>query len=58
MRTLALLPLALTLTGCAFNLNSASPGADVYLNDNRLDTTPVRVKLSNQASRPSRRGFW
>ena len=47
------------LTGCAailgskqkdFDLSSNPPGADVYLNGNRLGSTPVRVKLSNQAT--------
>ena len=51
-------PLLLALTGCAalfgskqkdFNLNSSPPGAEVYLNGNRLGATPVRVKLSNLA---------
>jgi hypothetical protein len=45
------------LTGCAsilgskqkdFDLQSTPQGADVFLNGNRLGTTPVRVKLSNQ----------
>jgi hypothetical protein len=48
--------LALT-TGCAavlgskekqFDLTSTPAGADVYANGNRLGTTPVKVKLSNQ----------
>lgn len=59
MRSLTALSLPLALSGCAavlgtkqkdFSLNSAPPGADVYLNGNRLGQTPVRVKLSNQAT--------
>jgi hypothetical protein len=33
-----------------FNLNSSPTGADVYLNGNRLGGTPLKVKLSNQAT--------
>jgi hypothetical protein len=49
--------LSVPLTGCAavfgskekdFDLHSAPQGADVYLDGNRLGTTPVKVKLSNQ----------
>ena len=59
MRSLTSLSLPVVLSGCAavlgtkqkdFSLNSAPPGADVYLNGNRLGQTPVRVKLSNQAT--------
>lgn len=47
------------LSGCAailgskqkdFDLSSTPNGADVFLDGNRLGTTPVRVKLSNQAT--------
>ena len=52
-------PLLAALVGCAaifgskqkdFDLSSTPQGADVYLNGNRLGTTPVKVKLSNQAT--------
>jgi hypothetical protein len=58
--SLVLVPLFfVTVAGCAavlgskqkdFDLNSNPPGADVYLNGNRLGTTPINVKLSNQAT--------
>jgi hypothetical protein len=49
----------IVLSGCAailgskqkeFSLSSTPTGADVYLNGNRLGATPVRVKLSNEAT--------
>jgi hypothetical protein len=58
MRTLALAVLVFALTGCAavlgskqksFDLHSTPQGADVFLDGNRLGTTPVKVKLSNQS---------
>ena len=58
MRALALSVAMLALTGCAavpgskqkdFDLQSTPPGADVFLDGNRLGSTPVKVKLSNQA---------
>jgi hypothetical protein len=59
MRSLLALLIVLTSSGCAailgtkqkdFNLRSDPGGADVYLNGNRLGATPLRVKLSNQAT--------
>jgi PEGA domain-containing protein len=60
MRQLLVVILLLaTTTGCAailgtkqknFDLNSNPSGADVYLNGNRLGSTPLKVKLSNQAT--------
>jgi hypothetical protein len=59
MRILITAAFVLATTGCAailgskqkdFNLNSNPPGADVYLNGNRLGSTPLKVKLSNQAT--------
>jgi hypothetical protein len=56
MRTLLLIGAVLGMSGCAavlgshqkdFALHSTPPGADVYLDGNRLGTTPVRVKLDN-----------
>lgn len=58
-KLLAVLLVLATTTGCAailgtkqknFDLNSNPPGADVYLNGNRLGSTPLKVKLSNQAT--------
>jgi len=58
MRILALALIAFTLTGCAavlgskqkeFDLHSTPQGADVYLDGNRLGTTPLKARLSNQA---------
>lgn len=58
MRLVALAVAACALTGCAavlgskqkdFDLQSTPQGAEVFLNGNRLGTTPVKVKLSNQA---------
>jgi hypothetical protein len=58
MRTLVLALLAFALTGCAavlgtkqkdFDLQSTPQGADVFLDGNRLGTTPIKVNLSNQA---------
>ena len=58
MRILALAVAAFALTGCAavlgskqkdFDLQSTPQGADVFLDGNRLGSTPVKVKLSNQA---------
>jgi hypothetical protein len=58
MRTLVLTAVLFVLTGCAavlgskqkdFDLHSTPQGADVFLDGNRLGTTPVKVKLSNQA---------
>jgi PEGA domain len=52
-----LLTVSVPLTGCAavfgskqkdFDLQSAPQGAEVYLDGNRLGTTPVKIKLSNQ----------
>ena len=49
----------LLLSGCAavlgskqkeFDLMSTPPGADVYLDGNRLGSTPVKIQLSNQAT--------
>lgn len=57
MRALALAGLAVLSTGCAailgskqkdFSLQSTPEAADVFLDGNRLGTTPVKVKLSNQ----------
>ena len=57
-RLALILPLLASVAGCAaifgskqkdFSLSSAPQGADVYLNGNRLGTTPVKVKLSNLA---------
>jgi hypothetical protein len=51
--------LMLSVTGCAalfgakektFDLRSHPDGADVYLNGNRLGTTPVQARLSNLAN--------
>jgi hypothetical protein len=51
------LSLSAPLSGCAavigrkqkdFDLHSVPQGADVYLDGNRLGTTPVKVNLSNQ----------
>lgn len=59
MRALFLAVSVLGLTGCAavlgskekhFDLQSSPQGAEVFLNGNRLGTTPVKVKLSNQAT--------
>jgi hypothetical protein len=59
MRSLMQVLPIVVLAGCAavlgskqkdFSLSSTPAGADVYLDGNRLGTTPVRVKLSNQAS--------
>lgn len=59
MRQLLAVILVLATSGCAailgskqkdFNLNSNPTGADVYLNGNRLGSTPLKVKLSNQAT--------
>jgi hypothetical protein len=59
MRPLLVAVLVLATSGCAailgtkqkdFNLRSDPGGADVYLNGNRLGATPLRVKLSNQAT--------
>ena len=58
MRILALAIAALVLTGCAavlgskqkdFDLQSTPQGADVFLDGNRPGSTPVKVKLGNQA---------
>jgi hypothetical protein len=58
MRIPALAVVVLALTGCAavlgtkqknFDLQSTPQGADVFLDGNRLGSTPVQVKLSNQA---------
>ena len=58
-RHLHVLLLLFGASGCAaifgskqkdFSLSSAPQGAEVYLNGNRLGTTPVQVKLSNQAN--------
>lgn len=58
MRTLALALITFSLAGCAailgskqkdFDLQSTPQGADVFLDGNRLGTTPVKVRLSNQA---------
>ena len=57
MRALALGFLIVLSTGCAaifgskqkdFDLQSTPAAADVFLNGNRVGTTPVTVKLSNQ----------
>jgi hypothetical protein len=60
MRRIAGLGLVLAIslnTGCAavlgskqkeFDLQSTPQGADVFVDGNRLGTTPVKVKLSNQ----------
>ena len=57
MRAVALAGLVVVSTGCAaifgskqkdFNLQSTPEAADVFLDDNRIGTTPVKVKLSNQ----------
>ena len=59
MRSLMQVLPIVALAGCAavlgskqkdFSLSSTPAGADVYLDGNRLGSTPVRVKLSNQAS--------
>lgn len=59
MRALLLALGVFGLTGCAailgtkqkdFDLRSDPQGAEVYLNGNRVGTTPVKVKLSNQAT--------
>jgi hypothetical protein len=59
MRVLITAAFVLATSGCAailgskqkdFNLNSSPTGADVYLNGNRLGSTPLKVKLSNQAT--------
>ena len=58
MRIPALALAAFALTGCAavlgskqkeFNLQSTPQGADVFLDGNRLGSTPLRAKLGNQA---------
>jgi PEGA domain len=58
MRALILACAVWGLTACAsvlgskqkdFDLRSTPDGADVFLNGNRVGTTPVTVKLSNQA---------
>ena len=59
MRYLIGVVFMLSLSGCAalfgakqktFDLRTQPEGADVYLNGNRLGTTPVQVKLSNLAN--------
>lgn len=59
MRVLIPLTFVLATSACAailgskqkhFNLRSDPAGADVYLNGNRLGSTPLKVKLSNQAT--------
>jgi hypothetical protein len=56
MRSLILVGVVLACSGCAaimgssektFDLQSAPSGADVYLDGNRIGTTPARVKLDN-----------
>jgi hypothetical protein len=56
MRPLVLVGAVLACSGCAailgtsqknFDLQSAPSGADVYLDGNRIGTTPARVKLDN-----------
>ncbi|HEU5303909.1 MAG TPA: PEGA domain-containing protein [Gemmatimonadales bacterium] len=56
MRTIVLTSGILALTGCAavlgssekdFDLQSSPQGAEVYLDGNRLGTTPVKVRLDN-----------
>ncbi len=57
MRNIGLAAAACLTTGCAaifgtkqkdFDLQSSPPGAEVFVNGNRVGTTPVQVKLSNQ----------
>ena len=59
MRVVITVAFVLVTSGCAavlgskqkdFDLNSSPTGADVYLNGNRLGSTPLKVKLSNQAT--------
>jgi hypothetical protein len=56
MRTLLAIGAVLHLTGCAailgssekdFSLQSSPQGAEVYLEGNRIGTTPVKVRLDN-----------
>jgi hypothetical protein len=57
MRAIALAGVVVLSSGCAaifgakqksFDLQSSPAGAEVFLNGNRVGTTPVKVKLSNQ----------
>jgi len=59
MHVFLLVFLVVTINGCAtlfgdkeknFSLKSEPPDADVYLDGNRLGTTPVTVRLSNHAT--------
>lgn len=57
MRAMVMAGLAVLSSGCAaifgskqkdFDLQSTPPGAEVYVDGNRVGTTPAKVKLSNQ----------
>lgn len=57
MRAIALAGIMMLSSGCAaifgtkqkdFNLQSTPPGAEVFVDGNRVGSTPVKVKLSNQ----------
>jgi hypothetical protein len=57
MRAFALAGTVILSSGCAaifgskqkyFDLQSSPPGAEVLVDGNRVGTTPVKVKLSNQ----------